>query len=94
MKNDIKKIEANGFTKTVYLLGLAMVILSFLGKVPFALQLLMQMDRNPNLANPVIAIVSIIAAIGVLVILGQRFVNIARGRLKWERKSNCVSSKS
>lgn len=82
MHDDIKKIEASSFTKTIYLLGIAMVILSFLGKVPFALQLLMQMDRNPNVANPVIAIVSIISALGVLVFLGQRFINIARGRLK------------
>lgn len=40
------------------------------------------MGRNPNVVNPVLAVVLIVTAIGVVVILGKRFLDIARGKLK------------
>lgn len=82
MYKNIQKIEAGVFTRVIYLFGLGIIILAFLGKVPFALQLLSQMGRNPNVLNPVLAVVLIATAIGVVLILGKRFLDIVRGKLK------------
>ena len=82
MYENIHKIEASLFIRVIYLFGLGSIILAFLGKIPFALQLLSQMGRNPNVLNPVLAVVLIVTAIGVVVILGKRFLDIARGKLK------------
>ncbi|MDZ7803160.1 hypothetical protein [Thiohalophilus sp.] len=82
MGNSTKELEAGAYVKSMYLLGLAIIILSFLGKVPYALKLLSQMGGNPNIINPVLAIVLIAVALIVLIFLGGRFLNIARGKIK------------
>ncbi len=82
MENNAKEIKAGAYVKIMYLVGLAIIILSFLGKVPYAIKLLSQMGRNPNIVNPVLAIVLIAVALIVLVFLGGRFLNIARGKIK------------
>lgn len=90
MYEDIQKIEASLFTRIIYLFGLGLIILTFLAKVPFALRLLSQIGRNQNLVNPILAVVLIITAIVVVVTLGKRFLDIARGKLKL---SAVISSK-
>jgi len=82
MDNNTKELKAGAYVKAMYLLGLALIILSFLENVPYALMLLSQMGRNPNIINPVLAIVLIAVAFIVLIFLGGRFLNIARGKIK------------
>ena len=82
--DNAKEIKTGAYVKIMYLAGLAIIILSFLGKVPYAIKLLSQMGSNPNIVNPVLAVVLIAVALIVVIFLGGRFFNIARGKIKLE----------
>ena len=89
MNNDSRIVSASWYTKVMYLLGLAIIIFSFWGKVKFALLLLSRVGKNPNDINLVLAMVLIVTALAVLVFLGMRFIDIVRGKLKL---TACVSN--
>lgn len=77
----VKEIKAGYYIKMVYLIGLASIIFSFLQKVPFAIKLLSEMVKKPNFTDPALALLLISVALMVLIFLGSRFINIARGKI-------------
>lgn len=81
MDNSSSEVRAGFYVKMMYLVGLAIVILSLLAKVPFAVKLLFQMGSNKNIVNPVLAVVLLAVALIALIFLGGRFLNIARGKI-------------
>ena len=80
MSTDQHRVAAGRFTRTVYVIGLAFLILQFLGKIPYALVLFRQMATNPNVVNPVFATLSILVGVVVAWLLGGRCIAVVRNR--------------
>lgn len=80
MSFNIEKVEASLYVKSIYIVSLALVILQFLGKVPYAIKLLSQVGRNPNIMNPIIAIVLLATAAVIVIFLGGRLVQLVQGK--------------
>jgi len=74
------RVEAGRFTRTVYVLGLAFLVLQFLGRIPEALLLFRNMATNPNVVNPVIATLAVLVAVVVTWLLGGRCIGVLRNR--------------
>lgn len=80
MSKGQQRVAAGRFTRTVYVIGLAFLILQFLGKIPYALVLFKRMATNPNVVNPVFATLSILVAVVVAWLLGGRCIAVVRNR--------------
>ncbi len=91
MNREPRTFESGVYVRVIYSIGLALMILPFFKKIRYALQLFEQLERNPNIVNPVLAIVILVSTVLVIVFLGKRLLDIARGALKLK---STVSSKS